>query len=582
VTRISIARRLLGLLRPLAPLMTLSTTCRVVNQGLGVAIPALAAALVVGIGSGTEVGGMVALLAGLAVVKGVFRYLEQFTGHAVAFRLLATLRVDTYRSLVPLAPAGLEEERAGDLVSRAIGDVDRVEPFYAHTIAPLVGAIVVPLLAGIGLAIWVDPLVATVFTPFPLLIVLAVPWLRARRVGELSTLSRIESGEAAAVLTDAIQGGREVAVFDARQRVVGRIDERSSASAALRGELARVGAVRAVLGDLLSGAAVLAVAAIGAARLKAGAIDLPALAAALAVGWVGTGPARALEDILPDLEQALAAAGRLFALSDREPPVSPPIGTVAIPADGSVSFHDVTVQLGDSPSPAVDEVDVTIADGSYVAVVGPSGSGKSTLVELLVRFRDPDQGHVELGGVNLRRVATSRLRSDVTLVPQRPELFFGTVADNLRLARPDATDEELWEALDQAALGEWARSLEHGLATSIGELGETLSGGQRQRIAIGRAWLRNSRLLVLDEATSELDAEAERQVLTSLVGQRGRRTVLLVAHRLETVIDADEILVLDRGRLVERGRHDELVATDGVYAGLWRRHLDVVDEPGES
>ncbi len=578
MTQTRVARRLLHLLRPLAPLMAASATSRVINQGLGVAIPTLAAALIVGIGIGSDVRGMVALLAGLAVIKGTFRYVEQFTGHAVAFRLLASLRVDTFRRVVPLAPAGLEDERTGDLVARVIGDVDRVEPFYAHTIAPLVSATVVPIFAAIGLAVWVDPAIAVVFVPFPLMIALGVPWLRARRVAALAARSREENGRAAATLTDAVQGAREVAVFDARQTVIQWIDERSVATTTVREALARIGSTRALLSDLLAGAAVVAVTSIAVARLDAGAIDLMALAAAITVAWVGTAPARAVEEIVPDLEEALAAASRLFDLADREPPVSPPTDDIGDLGDGSVTFDNVVVRFGESASPALHNVDVEIADGAYVAVVGPSGSGKSTLVELLLRFRDPDQGHVEVGGTDIRRVAPARLLSHVTLVPQRPDIFFGTVGDNLRLADPNATDEELWEALDRAALGPWARSLELGLATPIGEQGETLSGGQRQRIAIARGFLRDSRILIFDEATSELDEATEQEVLAALASERGRQTVVVVAHRLETVTDADEILVLDRGNLVERGRHDELVAAGGVYSGLWRRHLDFVEE----
>jgi len=576
MTRIDVARRLLRLMRPLAPLMAVSAAARVVNQGLGVAIPAVAATLVVEIGPGAPIGGLLALLAALAVVKGVFRYGEQFTGHGVAFRLLADLRVDLFRRIAPLAPAGLDDERTGDLVARLVGDVDRVEPFYAHTIAPLVSGILVPILAVIGIASWIDPALAFVFAPFPLLIGLAVPWLSARRVAGLAASARDQAGDETAALTDAVQGATEIAVFDARDSVIERIGQRSAANAATRRSLARVASARSVLGDLLSSAAVVAVAVVGAIRLEAGAIELAGLAAAVTVAWVATSPARALEEIIPDLEQALAAAGRLFELSDREAPVRLPTSEGVAPRDGSVVLSRVTARLGRSSRPALEAIDVTVPDRGYVAVVGPSGSGKSTLVELLVRFRDPE-GRVEIGGTNIRDLTLSQISDAVTLVPQRPEIFFGTLGDNLRLAKPDAADTALWEALDRAALGSWARSLERGLDTTIGELGDTLSGGQRQRISIARAFLREPQVLVLDEATSELDRETENQVLSELAREMGRRTVIVVAHRLETVVDADEILVMDRGRLVERGRHQALTAAGGVYAGLWSRHLDLVD-----
>ncbi|MEX0825837.1 MAG: thiol reductant ABC exporter subunit CydC [Acidimicrobiia bacterium] len=574
MNRLATARRLLGLLRPLAPLMVISSACRVINQTFGIVIPALAAAMIMDLADGDSVAGMVGTLAILAIVKGLFRYLEQFTGHAVAFRLLSELRVDVYRHLVPLAPAGLETERSGDLVARIVGDVDRVEPFYAHTIAPLVSALVVPLLASAALAIGVDPLVALVFLPFPLAMVLGPPWIRSRRVADLSSETRVLTGEAGAVLTDAVQGSQEIAVLGAGAQIAERIGLVSAAADEVRGDLARISAVRAVLIDLLAGGAVVAVAAAAIYRFGGGAINLAAVAAAVVVAWVGTAPARALEEIVPDVEQALAAAGRLFELADRPPPVQPAPAPPLTGVDGSVDFEAVSVVIGSQT--VLDSIDCRVDDGSMVAVVGPSGSGKSTLVELLVRFRDPDRGRVLVGGVDLRLTGESDLRQAVALVPQRPDIFFGTIADNLRLARPGATDDELWHALERAALSEWVRSLGAGLDTPIGESGESMSGGQRQRLSIGRALLRDPRVLILDEATSELDSATAQHISETLGDERGRRTVIVVAHRLETVQYADEVLVMDGGRLVERGTHEALLRANSVYAGLWSRHEDVL------
>lgn len=326
----------------------------------------------------------------------------------------------------------------------------------------------------------------------------------------------------------------------------------------------------------MAGGAIVAVAAVGASQFDAGSFGLAALSAAVVASWVGTTPARALEDIVPDLEQALASANRLFDLADKPKPVEDPADPRPV-TPGSISFEDVELRLGPTLTPALQGVNADIAANSYTGVVGPSGSGKSSLVELLVRFRDPDTGRVTIGGTDLRELDPGTLRNHVALVAQRPAILYGTIRENLSMANQDATEEELHEALDRAALGEWVRSLEQGIDTTIGEMGETLSGGQRQRLALARAFLRDFDVLVLDEATSELDLKTERHILDEIENERGERTVIVVAHRIESIRDADEILVLDRGRLVERGRHEDLIQEDGVYAGLWQRHLDVVE-----
>jgi ATP-binding cassette, subfamily B, bacterial len=217
-----------------------------------------------------------------------------------------------------------------------------------------------------------------------------------------------------------------------------------------------------------------------------------------------------------------------------------------------------------------------VPSGSLVGIVGPSGSGKSSLVETLVRHRDPSYGSVLIGGQPVVGLSLPALRGAVSLVPQRLDVFHGTIASNLQIARPEAGIEEMRQALERARLLDWVDGLDGGLDTPIGEGGVGLSGGQAQRLALARAFLRDPRVLILDEATSELDTETERSVLDEVYSERGRRTLIVVAHRMETVVSADQIAVMDGGRLVELGTHDDLVAAGGLYAALWARHADML------
>lgn len=565
----SVVARLLRLLRGQWGLMVVSVACRIVNLMLGIVVPAVAVAFVFAVADDRSpgLGTVLGALAALALAKGLFRYLEQYTGHAVAFRLLADLRNQVFVWLERLEPARLASERSGDLVARVSGDIGRVEPFYAHTIAPVAASVAVPLLTVVGLGALVDIRPALVVAGAALFYLAVVPWLGSRRVARLGPEERRLAGESAAVVADVVQGAQEIAVLAAGPGVLEMVERSGDELTGTRARLARTAAARSLAGGLVQAAALVGVVVVSVTS----GLPVADLAVSVVAAWAVMTPIRALEDVVPETEQSLAAAARLFELADMAPQ---PAGNEQGGA-GAVRFDAVTVLAGSGP--ILEDVTLEIGDGEFLGVVGPSGSGKSTLVSTLLRHRDPTSGRVLLDGVDVATLAPAELRSLVTIVPQRPDVFHGTIADNLLIARPDADRDALWGALHWAALGDWVEGLESGLDTPVGERGASISGGQMQRLALARAFLRDPRVLILDEATSELDRETERAVLEAVHAERGARTLIVVAHRMETVIAAEAIAVLDRGRLVEVGPHETLRGAGGVYAALWERHEDMLE-----
>jgi ABC-type multidrug transport system fused ATPase/permease subunit len=549
-------------------LIAVSAISRVINQTLGVVIPAAAVSLALAAVDAGSPGlwSAVWLLTVMALVKGLFRYLEQLTGHGVAFRLLARLRLQVFRWLQSVEPARLTEQRSGDLVARISDDIDRVEPFYAHTMAPLAAAVVVPTLTVIGLAVSVSTVTATVLAPIVVLYLAVVPWIGSRRLAIRAPESRRLAGESAAEVADLVQGAGEIAVLDAGQSVLVSLTRNNERSTSVRDSLARDAALRSLVGGLLAGAALVIV----VVTSVLGGLGLRELAVSVTIAWTVMAPLRALEEIVPDTEQSLAAAARLFELEA----IGAQSRGEGDAVRGLVRFDAVTVVAG--PDKILDSVDINVDEGAVLGVVGPSGSGKSTLVATLARLRDPSSGRVTVGGRPLTELADHELRKLVSIVPQRPDVFYGTVASNLAMARPEADEEEMRDALARVRLLDWVDGLDRGLDTPIGERGVGMSGGQVQRLAIARSLLRDPAILVLDEATSELDALSESAVLEEVYSERGRRTLIMVAHRMETVVSADLIAVMDRGRLVELGTHESLHESGGLYAALWQRHEDTL------
>jgi ATP-binding cassette subfamily B protein len=566
-------RVLLGLARGEAPRLTAAFVLGVARVAALIGVGVLGALVVAAVRRGDPFGGLVVALLIVAPLAGVLHWLESWIAHDAAYRLLHRMRVDLYWKLEALAPAYLVRRRSGDLVSVATQDVELVEYFFAHTVAPAFVAILVPLVVLVTLGLHGAAL-ALVVLPF-LAVGLLSPVLGRGRIDRLGAAAREASGAMNAHAVDSVQGLGELLAFQAapaRGVAFGALARRYAAA---RHPLLRDLALQAALQEIATGVGGLAVIVTGAALAAAGRLDAGLLPLMTLLAMSAFVPIWEIAQVGRQLADSLGAARRLHAIHGEPVPVAD--GPGAMPSESvgvlGVELDAVTFTYPGRLRPALDAVSLSVPAGTTAAIVGPSGAGKSTVAALLLRFWDPDRGQVRIGGHDARRYRLDDLRGRVALVAQDTYLFHLSLRDNVALARPDAAAADVDLAVERAALGEFVAALPDGLDTVVGERGTRLSGGQRQRVAIARAFLKDAPVLILDEATSHLDVVNERAVHDALDRLARHRTTVIIAHRLSTVSRADQIVVLDEGRVVETGPHAALLARGGLYARLVSRQL---------
>jgi len=531
--------------------------------GVGV----LGALLIAALREGAPTIGLAIALLAVAPAAGLLHWLESWLAHDMAYRLLAEMRIDLFARLDALGPAYLMRRRAGDLVALATTDVETVEYFYAHTVAPAVVALLVPLTVLLVLAAIAWPLAAALL---PFLLFAGLSPVRGRaRIDRMGAEARSALGALGAYVTETIQGLGDLLAFRAvparREGFVAHIATYQRHRLALLDDQARAAAGL----EAATGLGGIAVAAVGAMLVAQGTLAAGLLPVAILLAIAAFLPVSEIAQVGRQLADTIASTRRLRVVEREVPPVADGTLRPERRSGGSeVAFEGVRFTYPGRTRPALDGVDLALAAGRTIALVGPSGAGKSTVANLLLRFWDPQAGRITLDGTDLRRLSLEGLRQHVALVAQDTYLFNDTLEANIRLARPEATAAELDLALERAALSGFVASLPEGLGTPVGERGVQLSGGQRQRIAIARAFLKDAPVLVLDEATSHLDTISEAQVRQALEALMADRTVLVIAHRLSTIRNADSIIVMERGRVVENGPHDALLAKGGAYARL--------------
>ena len=539
---------LIGMIKPLGGYMALAVLMGLAGHLCAAFITILggwAVLNVLGYPTVFSLDGLFAAAVLCAVVRGFLRYAEQSCNHFIAFKLLALIRNQVFQALRRLCPAKLEGRDRGDLIAVITSDIELLEVFYAHTISPVVIAVLFCAVM-CGFIGWCHPLLAFIALVAYVAVGIVVPLAVSRAGGDMGMQVRIKAGELSSFVLDSLRGLPEIQQYGAGKK---RLEEMNRQTDALSGEEERQkrlsGKNTAVTNTIIL-LADLGMLFAAAMLCQNGSIDFAAMLTAVLALMSSFGPVVALANLGSTLQNTLAAGNRVLDILEETPVVEEITGKQKTDFRGAAA-DKVSFSYGGEQ--ILTEVSAEFPENSVIGISGQSGSGKSTLLKLLMRFWQVDRGAVLISGRNINDVNTADLRAVEGFVTQETHLFHDSIRNNLRIAKWDATEEEMVAACKKAAIHDFIQSLPNGYDTEVGELGDTLSGGERQRIGLARAFLHDAPFLLLDEPTSNLDSLNEAVILRSLQQEREGKTIVLVSHRPSTMRITDRIYSVENGRI---------------------------------
>jgi len=546
VSRPSPLRRLLSLAAPVRGWVLLAALASFGALAANVALMTAAPYL---ISKATLVTGFAALAVAVtavrafAIARATLRYSERYVAHLAALRVLTEIRVRLYRAIEPLAPSGLRAFRGGDLLARTVADVDTLDAFFVRGIVPPAAAILTVALACVIMGA-VAPLLGLVAFAFLALGGIALPLVARRRARRPSERLIQARADLHAELAGDLAGLADLTAYGREGRLSEDLGSHSRSIGREQRILASVRGTSAAAGSILAGLAGLTALVLAIPWVRDGSIDGVFLACLPLVAFAAFEAVQPLGDSFREVELSRAAAVRSFEIADAPAPVPEPVHALPLPSHPSVELRHVAFRYDERSPLVLDDLSLSLRSGEWLGLTGPSGAGKTTIVGLLLRFVDAGSGTVLLDGVDARRFGNEEVRARIGVVPQQVYLFNGTLRDNLLVADGGADDTRIARACDRAGLSAFVRSLPSGLDTLVGDDGLKLSGGERQRVAIARVLLKDAPILILDEATANLDAATESEVLANVTDFARGKTMLVISHRPAALELADHVITL--------------------------------------